>query len=207
MNNKLRITFTHLPENLPQGFLKNDNAWGKCECSILNNENQPEKLVIIEWHMLHIIKWLIYDYYPNTYGIYPELQLGESTAEAVNRIGAVYKTDDNISQEYFSKLRRFVKYHSLNFGFPSISVPNIYIAFNGKSGEISYDPTYHVRQPNVGRTEVKMGSWSYPFDVKDFLENLFEELKQFLGEWEKQDNLLVIDVLKTDLGKVDARNK
>jgi|GEM_PF-5640635 len=200
MVDKLRIKLRHLPARLPDGFDANRQAWGMCEFYILDSTGGRESLLTVEWHVAHAVRWFINEFYPVAWGIYPEQQTDENTAQAINRIRAL-RREEFISEKRYAQLQQFNMSHNLTYAFPSVPMPHIYLAYTG-NGEISHSPSFSTMKSHTGSVEFKTGEWSYHFDMDDFLDNSLHHIKEFLEEWDRSGESDVPNVLHSDLNQI-----
>lgn len=139
--------------------------------------------------MIHLVRWLMYSFYPRSSGLLPLWSEGEIVAKGVRRLNKMFfdaiKQDalNLYDRETFFRLQRFIKSHNISYGFPSVPVPYVYISSDGISGEISFEKDLDLLDPNPAKVEILEGSWAYKFDIEDFLARLPNEVLSFLYEW------------------------
>jgi hypothetical protein len=179
-NKKLRLKITYQPENLPDDFDFVNNSWGIFELNIETESSQSENLLTVEWHMNHVMTWLLDQYFHVAYEILYGRIEEENIAQSIKRLFRA----ENLSDKERMKLLNYTQKHKISYGFPSMPIPQIFIGYRGERyGEISLVDDINLQAPHIGKVQYKLGNWAYSFDTDDFLRKMLWEIKHFLEIW------------------------
>lgn len=164
-------------------------AWGHLSIYSLYEEVH-EDLVNIDYNLETLALW--YSNYSETWCIesLPTLP-HESLAEAMNRLTRqAYKAFDKNNEEEFQqlihKVSSFNEGHAWHSAMPGLLLPTILIGCNRGIGEISMDlggDHSGIKDLVFDSETLKLGTWSYRFDMDDFKVSFYIQIMEFLHAW------------------------
>lgn len=169
------------------------DVWGEVALSIeLGGSREP--LLVWQWDLDQLGDW----YTENVEALCSgELviegerpQTGESLCEAIDRFRDLdfEGVEQGAFDQWFDAIYAYRIAHVLRFGLRGTRIPDIVIGCHHGAGEISLsswqsEQTDYEERPLPADAYVKLGRWSYRFDMHAFLVELHEGLARILTEW------------------------
>ncbi len=193
------MTGTPYPEHELWGWLWIDiHLRGIVETPFSTETSRIVRLFGLQWDLAGLAEWFVHHEQdlctmplPATEGC-PALLHRESLAQALRRLAECESIDADQQQgdDWFDALYRFRVSHALCFALRGARMPDIIVGCKQNIGEISLVSL----ADNDADTEdwSYLGSWSYPFDMDDFRNDLRRKLRQIVLQWVANNDKTVV---------------
>ncbi len=182
-----------LPSPYPE--LEAVDYWGETRLTVESDEGRVLLLNWI-WDLNHLGDWYTENVEALCQG---ELEIvgerprsDESLAEAIDRLRDrdFDEDDEDAMFQYDGEIYEYRKAHGLWAAFRGTRIPDIIVGCNRGDGEISLSEISsqvafedYEERPLSDCADVKLGAWSFRFDMQAFLTELQNGLQITLTEW------------------------
>jgi hypothetical protein len=177
----------------PDPDFESIDPWGEVLLTI-ESEGSYEPLLVWQGLLYHLGDWFVDSADALCHGEFiiegERPRSGENLAEALDRFRdrAFLETDEDVELRWFKAIEKYDNPHSLMNGLPGARMPDIVLGCHCEMGEISLSARRsevmdYGGNPLSERAYVKLGRWSYRFDMRAFLNEMRAQLERTLSEW------------------------